>query len=152
MLTICRLQPIVDDDTCMSTYQYSLIRACFSDIINQIWLFGYLKNIHMFFSLLYSSLSSKHLSLFHIVKESPYEKKNVFPSASRRVERIFSSNSGPGSYSRHKLAGKMCLFRSYHRLSTTFVNVASLSAPSNWSFSGRDIGLSVEAAGGGLFE
>lgn len=85
-------------------------------------------------------------------KPNVHQKKKVFPEASRLVVRIFSSNSGPGSYSRQRLAGKMCLFRSYHRLSTTLVKDGSLSAPSNWLLSGRDKGSSVEGAGGGLLE
>lgn len=81
-----------------------------------------------------------------------YQKKKVFPSPSRLDKLIFFPKSSPGSYSCHKLAGKICLFLSYHRRSTTLVIVGSFSAPSSSSSLGRASGSSVAGAGGGWFE
>lgn len=61
---------------------------------------------------------------------SSHEKKKAFPCASLRC---ILDRSLSGAYSVHALAGKMCLLRSYHRLSTTLVSVASSPNPSSSS-------------------
>ena len=92
------------------------------------------------------------------VKHSPkttliYEKKNAFPCPSRRIFDIFSSKSAPASYSFQRVAGKMCLFFSYHLLSTTFVIVGSCSLPSRLVLAVRSRGVSSELVPcGAVFE
>jgi hypothetical protein len=65
------------------------------------------------------------------------EKKNELPSVSFRCT---LDKSLSGAYSAQALAGKMCLFRSYHLLSTTLVIVGSSLNPSS-SLSGVDDSL-----------
>src|SRR5436190_7257770 len=63
-----------------------------------------------------------------------YAKKKAFPFASRLIFDIFSSKSAPASYSFQREAGNMCLFLSYHLLSTTLVIDGSWSLPSRFIF------------------
>jgi hypothetical protein len=57
-----------------------------------------------------------------------HEKKKELPSVSFRCT---LDKSLSGAYSAQALAGKMCLFRSYHLLSTTFVIDESSLNPSS---------------------
>lgn len=78
-----------------------------------------------------SSSTGPHLHLTpHTPHLKPQEKKNALPSASLLDCASFSSKPSPASNSFQRLAGYMCLFFSYHLLSTTFVNDGSVSLPS----------------------